>query len=319
MSISVVIPAYQAERYLAHTVQSIISQTVIDWELIIVDDGSTDSTPLMADRLAASDSRIRVVHQPNQGLAASRNAGLAASDRTRPYVHFIDADDLLEPDGLETLRRLFDQHPQALAAHGGVRFISDDGAAMPPTGFRYHGPRTALRDRRLVPVPDDQPTTPDMLIAENCVGSAGAVMIRKAALAALGPFDQSIAAVADWDMWFRLACHAPLAATPHPVLAYRLHSAAMSKNRKLMRQASLKMRSLWLNRSDPQRRRLIRRVYRALMRRVAADQLRSWARLLRLGKLGQATRTLPLTSYCLLKALPGVADVVLFASSRPAR
>ncbi len=99
--ISVIIPAYNAERFLQACVDSVVGQTARDWEMVIVDDGSTDSTPGICDRAAAGDPRIRVVHKPNGGLSDARNAGIDAARGDRLF--FLDADDAVAP----TLSRAF--------------------------------------------------------------------------------------------------------------------------------------------------------------------------------------------------------------------
>ena len=99
--VSVIVPAYNAERWLDAAVASVTAQTAQDWELVLVDDGSTDGTPALCDCLAAGDRRIRVLHTPNGGLSAARNNGL---DMARgEWVTFLDADDLLHPRFLETM------------------------------------------------------------------------------------------------------------------------------------------------------------------------------------------------------------------------
>lgn len=104
MKLSVVIPVYNVAPYLERCVASVLRQTFRDFEMILVDDGSTDGSGALADRLAAQDARIRVIHQENQGLSGARNSGLQAA--SGEYVVFLDSDDewLLE-DGLETLIR----------------------------------------------------------------------------------------------------------------------------------------------------------------------------------------------------------------------
>lgn len=98
-AVSVIMPVYNVERYVARAVESIQNQTFRDWELICVDDGSTDGSGQVLDRLASRDWRIEVIHTENQGAAAARNIAL---DRARGiYVHFIDADDWVEKDMLE--------------------------------------------------------------------------------------------------------------------------------------------------------------------------------------------------------------------------
>ena len=102
MRVSVVIPVYNVEHYLERCVQSVLRQTFRDFEVVLVDDGSTDGSGLLCDRLAQQDSRIRVVHQQNQGLSAARNQGVRCANGE--YIAFLDSDDewLLE-DGLETI------------------------------------------------------------------------------------------------------------------------------------------------------------------------------------------------------------------------
>lgn len=99
--VSVIVPAYNAERWLDTAVASVTAQTVRDWELVLVDDGSTDGTPALCDRLAAGDRRIRIMHTTNGGLSAARNNGLDVA--CGEWVTFLDADDLLHPLFLETM------------------------------------------------------------------------------------------------------------------------------------------------------------------------------------------------------------------------
>ena len=99
--VSIIIPAYNAGKCIARTIEGVMNQTLSDWELIIVDDGSTDETANLCDGFAADDTRIRVVHKCNGGVSAARNTGL---DKTRgQYVTFVDADDYIVPQYLEAL------------------------------------------------------------------------------------------------------------------------------------------------------------------------------------------------------------------------
>ena len=102
--ISVITPVYNAAAYLARAADSLRAQTLTDWELLLIDDGSTDDSPALCDRLAAQDNRIRAVHQPNRGVSAARNAGLDAA--RGQYLAFLDADDWVEPDFLAVLLQL---------------------------------------------------------------------------------------------------------------------------------------------------------------------------------------------------------------------
>lgn len=100
-SVSIIIPIYNEEAYLHRCVQSVISQTHRDLEIILVDDGSTDGSADICDRFAMQDSRIRVIHQDNQGLSAARNAGLDIA--TSGYIQFVDSDDWILPTMTEEL------------------------------------------------------------------------------------------------------------------------------------------------------------------------------------------------------------------------
>lgn len=101
MLVSVIIPVYNAEKYLAQCLESVLGQTVSDFEVLVVDDGSTDGSELVAERFAARDSRVRIFRQPNSGVSAARNLAL---DHARGlYVVFVDSDDWVDADHLERL------------------------------------------------------------------------------------------------------------------------------------------------------------------------------------------------------------------------
>ncbi len=102
--ISVIIPVYNGEKYLERTLQSISAQTLSDFEVIMVDDGSTDSSPAIMKRIADSDSRFRIVQRRNGGLSAARNTGI--KNARGEWIYFIDADDTARPDALERLHSI---------------------------------------------------------------------------------------------------------------------------------------------------------------------------------------------------------------------
>lgn len=99
--ISIIVPVYNMEKYLRQCVDSILAQTFKDWELLLIDDGSKDSSAAICDEYAAVDSRIRVIHKENGGLADTRNMGIEMA--TAPLIGFIDSDDWVDPDMYETL------------------------------------------------------------------------------------------------------------------------------------------------------------------------------------------------------------------------
>ena len=107
MKVSVIVPVYNTETYLPACVDSVLHQSFADFEVILVDDGSTDGSPALCDRYAAANDRIRVVHQKNGGLSAARNAGLACAKGK--YVFFLDSDDCIVSDALQKLYDLAEE------------------------------------------------------------------------------------------------------------------------------------------------------------------------------------------------------------------
>lgn len=247
MTISIVVPAYNAETYLAETVKSILSQTVSDWELIIVNDGSQDATAMIAEDFAAHDPRIRVVHQTNMGLPGARNRGYEESNPQTRFVIFLDADDLWEPKTLEVLMAALEENPLAVASHGQARYIDDKGRLIRLGKLESRiSNRKAIVDGRFVSWPMGKPTSFAGLAIDCYIISAGSVLIRRSALEKTGLFDRMQhlprASLEDWDLWLRLCLHGDFAVAPHVVLNYRLHDANLSKARWLMHQGHIYVR-----------------------------------------------------------------------------
>ena len=130
--ISVIVPVYKAEAWLARCVDSILAQTFRDLEVILVDDGSPDGSGALCEGYAAADSRVKAIHKANGGVSSARNAGIEAA--SGEWVAFVDSDDWLEPDYLE---RLADRltGPDCDVVMGGARItdgVSITGRPCPP-------------------------------------------------------------------------------------------------------------------------------------------------------------------------------------------
>lgn len=123
--VSVIIPCYQCAETIGRTIQSIQAQTEASWELICVDDGSTDGTGAVLDGIAQTEPRMRVLHQKNGGVSAARNAGIRAA--RGEWLAFADADDLLEPHALCTLLALEREDREVLCAGFTMRYIDEGG------------------------------------------------------------------------------------------------------------------------------------------------------------------------------------------------
>ena len=124
--ISIIVPVYNVERYLARCVDSVLGQTYPSWELILVDDGSFDRSPAICDEYAGRDGRIKVVHKKNGGLSSARNVGL---DMMRgEYVTFLDSDDYWHPCYLEILLNFVEEKQADIAQ---CDFVRGDSSVFP--------------------------------------------------------------------------------------------------------------------------------------------------------------------------------------------
>jgi glycosyltransferase involved in cell wall biosynthesis len=220
---SAVVPAYNAEATLADTVRSVLAQTEPDFELLIVDDGSSDGTLELA-RSFETDPRVRLIHQANKGLAGARNTGIAAA-RGR-YVAFLDSDDLWMPDFLRATGAVLDADP-------GAAFAYTDGWALDDESGRLLRATVMARQRPPVPPPREAAEFLEQLIRRNFILAEATV--RKSALDDVGPFVESLPAVEDYELWLRLLAHGYRALRPPGLLLIRRdHPSSMSKDSVLM-------------------------------------------------------------------------------------
>jgi len=224
-AVSIVIPAFNAERTIEATLQSVLAQTDPDFEAVVIDDGSTDAT---AERVSAfADGRIRLVRQPNGGLSAARNAGIEAT-RGR-YVSFLDADDLWLPTYIAEMRGSLDGRCDA-------GFAYTDAWVWHDTVARF-GRRTLIAP---VKPPEKPPEDPrDLfrsLLARNYVYVSATV--RRDVLAEVGSFDHYTSPSEDWELWLRIAA-AGYRAVKAPVLAiYRIRPGSLSSEPDVMRESA---------------------------------------------------------------------------------
>jgi glycosyltransferase involved in cell wall biosynthesis len=185
--VSVVVPFLNAERFLEETVQSVRGQQLTDWELILVDDGSTDRSTVIARDLAAKDGRIRYVEHPghqNRGRDASRNFG--AAHATAPYIAFLDADDVWVPGSLAEQVELLESMPDVALVDGAILYwFSWDPASTKADRVVL---TVAKADRRLEP-PEPSLT---MFPLGPGVGAGGYGLVRRSAFDAVGGWEERL-------------------------------------------------------------------------------------------------------------------------------
>jgi glycosyltransferase involved in cell wall biosynthesis len=207
-SVSVVVPAYNAARTIETTLHSVLQQTVEDLELLVVDDGSTDTTPDIVR--SVKDDRLRLLQQPNAGHASARNAGIRAAQGR--YVAVVDADDVWLPHKLERQVALLDSHPEVRALHGSAVFVDD-----------------SLRPLFIATSPDGKNDLLDVLCFRGLAAMMVTLIAERALLEQVGGFDPSLIILQDWELAIRLARLGELYSISEPLVLYRLHATNQSK------------------------------------------------------------------------------------------
>jgi glycosyltransferase involved in cell wall biosynthesis len=214
--VSVIIPCHNQARFLTEAIGSVLSQRYSLFEIVVVDDGSTDDTFEVATRYR----EVRCVRQINQGLSAARNAGLGASKGS--YLVFLDADDRLLPHALEAGVECLTAHPECAFVYGHLQFIASDGSPLPTT--------------KQVRVEKDHCL---QLLRGDYIWTPGVVMYRRAIFDSVDGFDTRIDACADCDLNIRITRDYPVYCHGNVILEYRQHGANMSGKSALMLKTAL--------------------------------------------------------------------------------
>jgi len=216
--VSVVIPAYNAIAYLPETIASALQQSFQDFEILVVDDGSTDGTCEWIANLA--DSRVRAIAQSNGGCASARNHGIR--EAKGDYIAFLDADDIWEPQKLEKQVRILDSSPSVGLVNTWIYNIDGQGQLIENLGK-----------------PTAEGRVWASVIEENPVMCGSAPIVRRQCFDEVGLFDQTLRSAEDWDMWIRIAKQYEFAVVKEPLVRYRIHAGSKSHNLELHLQSRL--------------------------------------------------------------------------------
>lgn len=217
--ISIVTPAFNAAPYLQETLDSIGAQTLTDWELIVIEDGTDDGTRVLVEAFASTHPQAVTYlrHEKNRGLPATRNTGIAAA--RGDWVALIDADDLWEPTHLNNLLHLAETRGADIIHSGVVLFVSDTGETL------------SYRE------PDDQALAdlPFSLFDSRYPIQPSSTLLRTSLLKMTKGFDVSFKYVEDREYWIRLVRNgARIAFCPMRTCRYRQHEQAMTQNAEKM-------------------------------------------------------------------------------------
>lgn len=205
--VSVIIPTYNCAHLVSQAVESVLDQTYRDFELIVINDGSTDDTEQV---LPSFGSKIRLITQENLGVAEARNTGIR--NAYGEYIAFLDADDLWLPSKLDYQITFLESRPDVDVAYCDIYVIDEDGQV-----FSY---MTAHHSGNIIS---------SLLLKNIVVGSASAVVIHRRCFEKTGLFDPELEALEDWDMWLRLALHFQFGYVSHPLAKVRKQE--MGRNR----------------------------------------------------------------------------------------
>ena len=217
--VSIIIPTYNCSQYLPLAITSVLTQTYKDYEIIVVDDGSTDNTRAV---LAEFGQAITYISQENRGPGAARNAGINVS--RGDYLVFLDADDLLLPEMLETLGVHLTGHPEVDVAYCDGYLINTDRrekewvGSFSETGF-------------LDPTLGDSTHSLLVLVGRNAF-PIHAAMVRRTKVLEIGCFDEDrkLMVFADWDFWYRLAHQCRFAFIDKKLVLYRMVESGISRD-----------------------------------------------------------------------------------------
>src|SRR4051812_6375168 len=213
--VSVIIPAYNAEATIAETVSSVLAQTFEAFELIIVNDGSTDKTAAVVEDTFGSDPRVTLITQENGGVARARNTGISAS--RCEFIAPIDADDVWHPTYLEKQIATFNQRSDIGFVYAWSRYIDSDGNVTWTRGY-------VVIDNIIF----------SRLLYWNIVGNASAIVFRKSAALEYGGYDARVTPTEDMMLQLKIASRYLVAVTPEYLVGYRQYKGQVSSNADLM-------------------------------------------------------------------------------------
>ncbi len=212
--ISIVLPAYNAAKFIKPAVESILQQTFQEFELIVVDDGSTDNTLELLEAFSQQDSRVRVIRSQHGGLSQALNQGIA--EAKYPWIGRMDADDVALPDRLQKQMDAAASNPRVVAWGTYAYHINSRDRVL---GIARTGPTTEAEFH-------EQRNRGDLVQLIHPT-----VLLKKEVLVAVGGYKSNFEPVEELELFDRMAAHGPTLAIPEPLLRYRIHSNSVSMQR----------------------------------------------------------------------------------------
>ncbi len=207
MKISVIIPVYNRPQMVKRAIRSVLNQTEVAHEVLVINDGSTDETVRV---LAAFEPQIRVIHQPHQGVSAARNAGIKQAGGD--WLALLDSDDEWLPQKLAMARQFHEQNPDYLIFQTEEIWIRNGKRVNPKKKHQKHG---GWIFKQSLPL---------------CIVSPSAVVIHRKVFEKVGLFDETFPVCEDYDLWLRVARHFPIGLDRRPgIVKYGGHDDQLSR------------------------------------------------------------------------------------------
>jgi cellulose synthase/poly-beta-1,6-N-acetylglucosamine synthase-like glycosyltransferase len=223
--VSVIMPAYNAEATIAETVSSVLAQTFESFELIIINDGSTDKTAAVVEDTFGRDPRVTLITQENGGVARARNSGISAS--RCEFIAPIDADDLWHPTYLEKQLATLNQRSDIGFVYAWSRYIDFDGNVTSTPGY-------VVVDHIVF----------SRLLYWNIVGNGSAMVFRKSAALEYGGYDPRVSPTEDVMLQLKIASRYSVAVTPEYLVGYRQYTGQVSSDADLMYRSWMRTQEL---------------------------------------------------------------------------
>ncbi len=209
--VSVIIPTYNRAHLIGRAIQSVLNQTYQDFELIVVDDGSTDNTEEIVKDFQNKDERIKYIYQNNQGASGARNTGI--KNAKGKYIAFLDSDDEWLPEKLEKQIQLFKNSKKKNLGFVGCNVLVVDEQTN--KRYEYKTPKYKNVFQRL--------------LENNFIRSSSSVMVKKSVIDNVGLFDESLKNANDWEMWIRIAQKYDFDFVDEPLFKYYWHGGNITR------------------------------------------------------------------------------------------
>lgn len=268
--VSVIMPAYNAERHIAESIQSVLDQTYKNWELVVVDDGSTDGTAEIVQRFASNEKRVLCIFQQNSGQGKARNTGVDSS--SGELIAFLDSDDLWLPEKLERQVQTL-LATKADVIYSDVVIFYEPGAGSGPTEFPIATGR--IEGSQMF----------DLLLLQNRIPILSAAL-RKEVFSSNGPFEESAPyqGCEDYDLWLKIAARGALFyGMSDKLVRYRRHDMATTHRESKVLKPMLRVIQRHINGgnlTEHQKQTRLRGLYRGLIRSLLEEGERAEAQAL---------------------------------------